>query len=285
MAYECKNDSDQKLCMNELKTKFNNNGYKYVTFEDLNNSQKKRVQLNCQNFKKRGLISYNNCLNNQKEIALKGELSKPKRAEIPKSNIAELFQSFFYLAVFDSNEKLLGTGSGVAIANNLIATNCHVVAENGVKIIDVYNVNTKKEKFTNPLQANVMLYKVNLAADICILKLKKNNLKAVKLRSYKDLKIGEFVRAIGNPIGIIGHTSTGEINTLKIFPFEKNSKKIKQIVHDATIGSGSSGGPLFDFRNQLIGINTAGFSTTDQQTVGGAINIAVSSDYIKDLLD
>lgn len=285
MAYECKNDSDQKLCMNELKTKFNNNGYKYVTFEDLNNSQKKRVQLNCQNIKKRGLISYNNCLIDQKEIALTGQLTQNKRAQIPTSNIEELFQSFFYIGVFDINKKSLGGGSGVAVSKNVIATNCHVAGTPDVRYILVYSVSTNRKKSIKPIY-KASLIKSNQNADTCLIKIKKNNLKPVKIRSFKKLKFGEFVRAIGNPIGIFGHTSTGEINNIdEKFTYDKYFANNKVIIHDAVIGSGSSGGPLFDFKGNLIGLNTLGFTTGEGQLVGGAINLAVSADYILDLLD
>ncbi len=285
MSFECKNDTDKKLCINELKTKFFKDGNNYITFEDLNKSQARRVKLNCLNYKKRGLVTYNNCLAEQKEFALTGKLTDQKRKEISKSNIEELFKSFFYILVFDSNKKPIGQGSGIAVTKNIIASNCHVVGSPVIKYINIYSVSASRKKSIKPLYS-AKLINSNYNADTCLVKIKKNNLKPVKRRSFKTLKFGEFVRAIGNPIGIVGHTSTGEINKIdENFINDEKFKNNKVIIHDATIGSGSSGGPLFDFKGNLIGLNTFGFTTSKGGLVGGAINVAVSADYIDELLD
>ncbi len=285
MSHECAKDTDKRLCINELKTKFFNDGNNYVTFEDLNKSQTRRVKLNCLNYKKRGLITYNNCLAEQKEFAVTGKLTDQKRKEVSKSNIEELFESFFYIEIFDSNKKIIGAGSGVAVTKNIIASNCHVIVVPKAKYILIYSVSADRKKSITPLY-RAKLINSNYNADTCLVKIKKNNLKPVKRRSFKTLKFGEFVRAIGNPVGIVGHTSTGEINKIdENFFFDEKFKNNKVIIHDASIGSGSSGGPLFDFKGNLIGLNTLGFKTSKGQLVGGAINLAVSADYIDQLLD
>jgi len=92
---------------------------------------------------------------------------------------------------------------------------------------------------------------------------------------------------MGSPSGLIGHTSTGDIQWLgtaeqmqNTFPdmLKNFDKGTKFIVHGAKIHSGSSGGPLFDKDGQIIGLNTLISDTA-------AENIAVSSDHIKDLLN
>ena len=97
-----------------------------------------------------------------------------------------------------------------------------------------------------------------------------------------------FVRAMGSPGGMIGHTSTGDIQwlgnaeelnrNLGYVLLEAFDKDTKFIVHSAKIHSGSSGGPLFDDDGNIIGLNTLISDTA-------AENIAVSADHIKELLN
>ena len=111
-------------------------------------------------------------------------------------------------------------------------------------------------------------------------------------KAFNKLKKGNFVRAMGSPGGMIGHTSTGDIQWLGDgkqldrnfdgelldadgFNFDENTKFI---VHGARVHQGSSGGPLFDKDGAIIGLNTLISYTA-------AENIAVSADHIKELMD
>ena len=105
--------------------------------------------------------------------------------------------------------------------------------------------------------------------------------------SFDKLKKGSFVGAMGSPGGMIGHTSTGDIQWLGSAEglnrnfggqlLEIFDKDTKFIVHSARVHQGSSGGPLFDSDGGIIGLNTLISDTA-------AENIAVSADHIKDLL-
>ena len=125
----------------------------------------------------------------------------------------------------------LGSGSGVIITKKEIATNCHVAmvgASDEVidkllelkwnpddlrKIIWIKTINGKD-------WAEAKLIKENVKKDVCIIEhqpkdLFKVSMKPVKdLISFKKLKKGSFVRAMGSPGGMIGHTSTGDIQWL-----------------------------------------------------------------------
>ena len=127
--------------------------------------------------------------------------------------------------------------------------------------------------------------------DICILKTK-SDLNYIKTKiKYKKLKQRMKVMAMGNPKGIIGHTSDGKITALETWETDivhplinKNPIELKNpwkiIHHDAAIGQGSSGGPLFDAAGNLIGINT--LAETEGTT--GSFAIALSADHINDVL-
>ena len=231
----------------------------------------------------------------------------------PKSSIETLEQSVVYIEVVIWNEKEklempLGSGSGVIITKKEIATNCHVAmvgASDEVidkllelkwnpddlrKIIWIKTINGKD-------WAEAKLIKENVKKDVCIIEhqpkdLFKVSMKPVKdLISFKKLKKGSFVRAMGSPGGMIGHTSTGDIQWLgdaealnRNFDYKLTdpegldfAKDTKFIVHSARVHQGSSGGPLFDDDGNIIGINTLISYTA-------AENVAVSADHIKDLI-
>ena len=293
---QCKNDPDKKLCGKEVRIKFKKDGHKYVSFKELSKAEINRVAINCKPEKKYGLVAYNDCLYKNKELALGNNIT-PKE-DRPKSNIDELKQYVYRIIAHDNAEEKGSTGSGVAIAKNLIATNCHVVLNDELTkkrnkdtyydIIRVINLQDENKRGT------VTLYKKGYEKDldICILKTK-SDLKYVKKKiPFKRLKQSNKVRAIGNPIGIVGLVTDGKITALKTWssgslgPAIEDGKAIqfkvpwKIIHHDAAIGSGSSGGPLFDAGGNLIGLNTIGY----MKNTTGAFSVAVSADHINDVL-
>ena len=96
-------------------------------------------------------------------------------------------------------------------------------------------------------------------------------------------------------MGIVGHTADGNINALEIFKTDGLGHNLKTpnkiIVHDAAMGSGSSGGPLFDIAGNLVGINTWVITSREASNgeggryVSGGFGNALSADHIYDVLD
>ena len=295
---QCKNDPDKKLCGKEVRINFKKDGHKYVNFKELSKAETNRVAINCKPEKKYGLVAYNDCLYNNKQLALGNDLT-PKDDKRITSNIDAIKQYVYYIETFNEGDEQEGKkfiGTGVAIAKNLIATNCHVITDKELSlknkkaeyldIIFVENVHDEKKRGTVKLFKRG--YEKNL--DICILKTK-SDIKYVKTKvKYKKLKQRMKVMAVGNPLGIIGHVSDGKITALEkrkwFVPMHsekyitlKNPHKI--IHHDSSIGSGSSGGPLFDAGGNLIGINT--WILSEDGTSGG-FGLALSADHINDVL-
>ena len=313
---QCKDSSDPKACGLEVRQNFLEDGNEFIILDDggLTKDQIKKIKFECLRSRKFGLETYNNCLNEYKIAALDGTLFEKKFAEKPpKSNIENLEESVVYIEMVLSNftkkeEMVYSTGSGVIISKKEIATNCHVaMAKADSKVLkftrDEYNWNTASDDLQEKIWikllngedwAEAKLLKKDVGKDVCIIKhnpkdLFKVSMKPIKkLGSFKKLKKGSFVRAMGSPSGLIGHTSTGDIQWLgtaeqmqNTFPdmLKNFDKGTKFIVHGAKIHSGSSGGPLFDKDGYIIGLNTLGSDTT------AAENIAVSADHIKELLN
>lgn len=165
-------------------------------------------------------------------------------------------------------QQSLGTGF-IIRKDGLILTNNHVV-ENA-DIIKVQLEENSAELF----EATVIGR--DKRTDVALIKIDaKKELPAVKLGSSNDLKVGEWVMAIGNPYGH-GHTVTKgiisamgrEINQINRFPF---------IQTDASINPGNSGGPLLNAKGEVIGVNTA----IDARAQG--IGFAIPIDEVKAIL-
>ena len=311
---QCEDSSNKEACNLEIKKNFKKNGNEYAEFNELTDDQIDSVKWNCTRSRKFGLVAYNECLEKFINKAEGGTLFADENPKLkPKSNIESLEQSVVYIevALYNKKEKkefLLGSGSGVIITKKEIATNCHVAmmgpnkkvidrlieikwnADDLKKIIWIKTINGKD-------WAEAKLIKKNEKKDICIIQHDPKDLFKISMKPTKKfipfdkLKKGSFVRAMGSPGGMIGHTSTGDIQWLGTAidlnrnfdgkltdPKELNfSKDTKFIVHSARVHSGSSGGPLFDDDGNIIGLNTLISYTA-------AENIAVSADHIKDLL-
>lgn len=101
----------------------------------------------------------------------------------------------------------------------------------------------------------------NTDIDMAIVKINKKGLKAVKLGDSDNIKVGESVYAIGNPIGFEFQrtVTSGIISALnRTIKFEENEKETYMedlIQTDATINPGNSGGPLINLDGEIIGIN------------------------------
>lgn len=308
---QCEDASNKEACNQEVRANFVSDGNEYADFSELTKDQIESVKWNCNRSRKYGLEAYNKCLEKFINKALGGTLFDDQIAKKPESNIEKLEQSVVYIEMVLTNftkkqEIPFGSGSGVIISSKEIATNCHVaMAEADSKVLEYakkdlkWNFNNDKidqllwiQLLNGKDWAEAKLIKKNEKKDICIIKhdpkeLFKVAMKPIKkFSSFESLKKGNFVRAMGSPGGLIGHTSTGDIQWLgtaeameRNFPdiLEGFDKDTKFIVHGAKIHQGSSGGPLFDADGNIIGLNTLISDTA-------AENIAVSADHIKDLL-
>ena len=283
---ECKDSTDVKACGLQVMENFIESGNEFVTLEEQTKSERKKIRLDCLQSKKFGLEAYNLCLQDLKMAALDGTLwNKPKFKRKPQSNIEKLETITVRIDIVEIDKKNgkiypLGGGSGITLDNELIATNCHVALvayEEPNRGLIIKNINQEN-------YAVAELYKKAEEHDVCIVKkiqdsefsFDMNPVK--KLIKFKNLTKGSFVRSMGVPAGLEGHTDTGSITYLgyaKDMGTNVVTGDTKLISHSATISYGSSGGPLFDKNGNLIGLNTFGVDK---------LNFAVSADHILELL-
>jgi len=168
----------------------------------------------------------------------------------------------------------IGTGFIVS-ADGLIVTNKHVVSSDGT-----YKVITQDNK-----EYEVKTISRDPSNDIAVIKIEASGLKPVDLGSSDNLKVGQFVIAIGTALGEFRHTvTTGVISGLGRgitagSAFEGYVEQLDNVIQtDAAINPGNSGGPLLNSAGQVIGINVA--VASGAQNVGFAIPVNVVKDAL-----
>jgi serine protease Do len=173
----------------------------------------------------------------------------------------------------DDEQRAVSGGSGVIISpNGEILTNYHVIASMG-STDNALEVKTNDGK---SYKATVLGKDKEL--DIALIKIEASHLPFAKLGDSDGLRIGEWVVAIGNPLGL-EHTVTQGIISAKGRKLDTGVSSFLQT--DAAINRGNSGGPLLNLRGEVVGINTA--INPAGQNIGFAVPISQVNRILKDL--
>lgn len=157
-----------------------------------------------------------------------------------------------------------GSGSGSIIdAKGLILTNAHVVR--GATTVNV--ILSDKRQFRGVVIASTR------NPDLAVIKLEgvTESLPTIQIATSSDIQVGQRAFAIGNPFGrFAGTLTTGIISRIDL------ERKLLQT--DAALNPGNSGGPLLNGRGELVGVNTAIFTTN---SVNSGIGLAIEADTVK----
>ena len=181
-------------------------------------------------------------------------------------------------SLFDVNvAQKWGLGTGIVLSENgYILTNQHLAKNKNSRVtVTLENGST--------VQGKTIWVEKNL--DLAIIKIESKDLISANLGDSTDLKIGESVIAIGNPLGLEFQRSvtSGIISGLnRSITFEENGNNIFMedlIQTDASINSGNSGGPLINSKGEVIGINTVKITTAE------GIGFALPINVIKPILN
>lgn len=197
------------------------------------------------------------------------------------------FQEFFYGPGAGGREFKqygAGAGSGVIVSSQgYIVTNNHVI-ENASEIQVILNDNSKYD---------AKVVGADPATDIAVLKIEGSNFPAIPIGNSDELKIGEWVLAVGNPFNLTSTVTAGivsakarNINLLS----ERSAQDVVPIESfiqtDAAVNPGNSGGALVNTRGELIGINTAIASQTGSYAgYSFAVPVNLVDKVMRDLID
>jgi S1-C subfamily serine protease len=166
------------------------------------------------------------------------------------------------------------TGSGVIVSSDgYILTNNHVVEQ----------ADSVQVRLADQRQFQAKVVGTDPRSDIAVIKIDAPNLVPAEIGSSSKLEVGEWVLAVGNPLGYANTVSAGVVSSLKrTLSTNENALLIDTIQTDAAINQGNSGGALADAQGRLVGINSA-IATQNGGSVG--IGFAIPIDRARRVAD
>ncbi len=159
-----------------------------------------------------------------------------------------------------------GTGSGFIVSSDgVVLTNAHVVADADEVIV----------RLTDRREFKAKVLGSDRTTDVAVLKIEAKDLPTVRIGNPDTTRVGEWVVAIGTPYGLDNTVTSGIVSAKsRALP---DDAAVPFIQTDAAVNPGNSGGPLFNLKGEVIGINSQIFSRTGGfQGVAFAIPIDVA---------
>jgi serine protease Do len=191
-------------------------------------------------------------------------------------NLPDPFKEFF--KQFNQGrpevQKAVSMGSGFIIdKSGLIVSNYHVI-DNAKKI---------KVKLPDGRSFDAKLIGTDAATDVALLKIHSDKpLPTVEFGNDRQLRVGDWVIAVGNPFGLSNSVTAGIVSSIgRDLTNNTNQPYTDFIQIDAPINRGNSGGPTFDLRGQVVGMNSMIFSPS-----GGSVGIgfAIPASTIREVV-
>jgi serine protease Do len=156
-----------------------------------------------------------------------------------------------------------GNGSGIIVKpDGVIVTNAHVAAAGPIRV-----------QLWDGTRSPADLLLRDVERDLALLRISKSGLPAATLADSDQLRVGELVIAIGNPLGFTGALTTGVVYAIGRTPGLGFRKWVQA---DIRLAPGNSGGPLADARGRVVGVNTM---------IAAGVGLAVPSNGVSRLLE
>ena len=201
-----------------------------------------------------------------------------KNVSVAPSSSNPLYE-FFYGQSSGGGQRIVGTGSGVIISpDGYIITNNHVIK--GAKKLEI-TLNNKES-----YQAEIIGF--DESTDIALLKINKNDLPYLQIGDSDNLRVGEWVLAVGNPFNLTSTVTAGIVSAkARDINISGENNKIESFIQtDAVVNPGNSGGALVNVRGELIGINTAISSQTGSYIgYSFAVPSNIAKKVVEDILE
>ena len=219
-------------------------------------------------------------------VSIEAERTEPRRAQQRSQQRRQAppgLEDFFQQFDPRQQQPMQSSGSGFIVSSDgYILTNNHVVAD-----FDRLTV-----RLTDNREYKARLIGRDSTTDVAVIKIDgADNLPVATMGDDDNVRVGEWVLAIGNPLGL-EHTVTAGIVSAKgrgstdLDVYRGNQYAISDFIQtDAAINPGNSGGPLVNIRGEVIGINSAIATRTGYyQGYGFAIPIGLARDVMDDLV-
>jgi serine protease Do len=177
------------------------------------------------------------------------------------------------------SEPVVGFGSGVIISpEGYIVTNNHVV-EGSDKVYIALN---DKREFEAEITGT------DKSTDLAVLKVKADNLHSLPYGNSDQLKVGEWVLAVGNPFNITSTVTAGIVSAKgRSMQIIHDNYSIESFIQtDAAVNRGNSGGALVNLKGELVGINTAIVSPSGGYVgISFAIPVSIVQKVVTDIIE
>lgn len=168
-----------------------------------------------------------------------------------------------------------GAGSGVILSEDgYIVTNHHVID----------GANTIKVRLSNGQAYTAVLTGTDEKTDLAVLKINVSGLPAAKLADSSTVRVGDFVIAIGNPLGELGGTVTEGIISAKDRKVTIDGETMTLLQTSAAVNPGNSGGGLFNLDGELVGVVNAKSSGDDIEGLAFAIPANTVKEITQELI-
>ncbi len=177
-----------------------------------------------------------------------------------QQDIPEIFRHLFEPRQYPERS-VQSMGSGFIVSSDgYILTNNHVVE--GADEIQV--------RLQDRREYDATVVGMDERSDLALLKIDEKNLPTLKLSDNEDLKVGQWVVAIGSPFGLDFSASAGIVSAIgRSIPNERGGNYVPFIQTDVAINPGNSGGPLFNMDGEVVGINSQIYTRS-----GGSIGLS-----------
>lgn len=208
-------------------------------------------------------------------------------AEKVRPSVVGITVTYSIQSAFGGTTEAQASGSGIIITEDgYIITNNHVISSGNsnsyyqitqAKAIQVHLYGDSEDTLYN-----ATVIGSDETTDLAVLKIEKANLTPIDVGDSDNLRTGEWVMAVGNPLGMSSTVTCGVISALNR-EISSEGKTFVTIQTDAPINSGNSGGALVNSKGELIGINTLKLSSGEG--IGFAIPINSSLSIIDQLIE
>jgi len=204
-------------------------------------------------------------------------------------NIADVVEKFFpsvvaintetvALDLFSRPQTQKGAGSGWIIdKDGIVVTNNHVVEGAEKVVVEMFDGRTfqvgTERVYRDPL------------TDLAVIKIDASNLPAAAIGDSTQLRVGDWVIALGNPLGKGLRAKEGTISGLNVSLLVDEGQTLDDLIEtSAAINPGNSGGPLVNMAGQVIGITSAKMAAVGVEGLGYAISIKTAIPIIEQLI-
>jgi Do/DeqQ family serine protease len=184
-----------------------------------------------------------------------------------------LFRRMFPNVPQEQINQSLGSGVIVDAVRGLVLTNHHVIEGADSVSVTLSDGRTLKAQFVGS----------DPDTDVALMRIKADKLTAIPLADSSQLRVGDFVVAVGNPFGIGQTVTSGIVSAVGRTGLQGLGFQ-NFIQTDASINPGNSGGALVNLRGELVGINTASFNPRGSMAGNIGLGFAIPSNLAGDVM-